>query len=224
MKSLERRKEAFKRFLAYYRQHELSIEFWDVHFCQGSSKNLHKNEKNKERKYRNAFRAFVDRKDKEFEDALDHMRFLNKGDGAPWVSLFGMCLSGALSDVAWKSINRLAKIKFPTPPYGYDNTEGTFSYLVARSRWADWWMRIIMRTMFGEVAKPITSGIELYRASVPTALPMDYATEADDLGPTGVSQIYDISIYERQSSYRFSRHGHCFYILIKYSHYISLLV
>ena len=138
------------------------------------------------------------------------MRFLNKGDGAPWVSLFGMCLSGALSDVAWKSINRLAKIKFPTPPYGYDNTEGTFSYLVARSRWADWWMRIIMRTMFGEVAKPITSGIELYRASVPTALPMDYATEADDLGPTGVSQIYDISIYERQSSYRFSRQGHCF--------------
>jgi hypothetical protein len=50
-------------------------------------------------------------------------------------------------------------------------------------------MRIIMRTMFDAVAKPITSGIELCRASAPTALPMDYATETDDMGPTGVSQI-----------------------------------
>ena len=82
---------------------------------------MHTNGKNQERKYRNAFRAFIDRLDEEFEDALDHMRFLNMGDGAPWVSLFGMCLSGALSDGAWKIINRLAKIKFPTPPYGYDN-------------------------------------------------------------------------------------------------------
>ena len=32
-------------------------------------------------------------------------------------------------------------------------------------------------------------GIELCRASAPTTLPMDYATEADDIGPTGVSQI-----------------------------------
>ena len=39
------------------------------------------------------------------------------------------------------------------------------------------------------VAKPITSGIELCRVSGPTILPMDYATEADDMGPTGVSQI-----------------------------------
>jgi hypothetical protein len=39
------------------------------------------------------------------------------------------------------------------------------------------------------VSKPITSGIELCRVSGPTILPMDYATEADDMGPTGVSQI-----------------------------------
>ena len=99
------------------------------------------------------------------------MRFLNKGEGAPWVSLFGMCLSGALSDEACKIINRLAKIKFPSPPYGYmTNTKGTLSYLAARSRWADWWLRIIMRTMFDALAKPITSGIEPCRASAPTAL------------------------------------------------------
>jgi hypothetical protein len=90
--SLERRKEAFKRFFAYCRQHKWCIEFWDVHFCQDLSKNLHKNEVNKAKKYRNAFRAFIDRLDEEFEDALDHMRFLNKEDGATWVSLFGMCL------------------------------------------------------------------------------------------------------------------------------------
>ena len=58
------------------------------------------------------------------------------------------------------------------------------SYLVARSRWADWWLRIIMRTMFDAVAKPITSGIELCRATAPTALPMDHATEADNMEPT----------------------------------------
>ena len=64
------------------------------------------------------------------------------------------------------------------------------SYLTARSRWAEWWLRIIMLTMFDAVAKPITSGIDICRTSAPTALPIDYATEADD---------------ERQSSYRFSR-------------------
>ena len=46
-------------------------------------------------------------------------------------------------------------------------------------------MRIIMRTMFDAVAKPITSGIELCRANATTALPTDYITEADDMGPTG---------------------------------------
>ena len=99
--SLERRKEALKRFLAYCRQHKLCIEFWDVHFCQGLSKNLRTNEVNKKRKYRKAFRAFIDCQDEEFKDARDHMRFLNKGEDAPWISLFGMCLSGALSDGAW---------------------------------------------------------------------------------------------------------------------------
>ena len=116
------------------------------------------------------------------------MRFLNKEDGVPWVSLFGMCLSGALLDGAWKIINRLAKLKFPTPPSGYDNPKGTRSYLVARSRWADWWLRIIMRTMFDAVAKPISSGIELCRATAPTALPMDHATEAGNMEPTRALQ------------------------------------
>ena len=107
----------------------------------------------------------------------------------PWVSLFGMCPSGALSEGAWKISNRLAKIKFPTPPCGHNNPPGPLSYLVARSRWTDWWLRIIMRTMFDAVAKPITSGIELCRAMAPTALSMDHATEADDMEPTRALQI-----------------------------------
>ena len=41
------------------------------------------------------------------------------------------------------------------------NTKGTLSYLAARSRWAEWWLRIIMLTMFDAVAKPITSEIKL---------------------------------------------------------------
>ena len=79
--------------------------------------------------------------------------------------------------------------KFPTPPCGHTNNTGSLSYLVARSRYADWWLRIIMRTMFDAVAKPITSGIELCRANAPTALPTDYITETDDAEPTGISQI-----------------------------------
>ena len=73
-------------------------------------KNLRTNEVNKAKKYsRKAFRAlFINCHDEEFRDAHDHMRFLNKEDGVPWVSLFGMCLSGALLDGAWKIINRLA--------------------------------------------------------------------------------------------------------------------
>ena len=82
------------------------------------------------------------------------MRFLNpKRQLIPLVSLFGMCISGAISEGAWKIINRLVKLKFPTPPRGRDNPQGTLSYRPARKQWADWWMRIIMRTMFDAVAK-----------------------------------------------------------------------
>ena len=42
---------------------------------------------------------------------------------------------------------------------------------------------LYMRTMFDAVAKPITSRIELCRATAPTALPMDHATEADNMEP-----------------------------------------
>jgi hypothetical protein len=73
------------------------------------SKNFRTHEVNKKRMYRNACRAFIDCQDEEFETARDHMRFLNKGEGAPWVSLFGMCLSGALSDGAWKSLTDLLR-------------------------------------------------------------------------------------------------------------------
>ena len=51
------------------------------------------------------------------------------------------------------------------------------------------WLRIIMRTMFDAVAKPITSAIELCRAMAPTALSMDHATEADEMEPTRALQI-----------------------------------
>ena len=71
--SLEPRKEAFKSFLHYCRQHDLCIEFWDVHFCQGLSKKVHTNEMNKQRKYSKAFRTFIDCQDEEFEAARDNI-------------------------------------------------------------------------------------------------------------------------------------------------------
>jgi hypothetical protein len=74
----------------------LSLSFWDVHFCQRSSKQVHTKEKNKAKKYHNAFRVFIDREDEEFAEARDHRMHLNSTQGgAPLVSPFGMGLSGA---------------------------------------------------------------------------------------------------------------------------------
>ena len=88
----------------------------------------------------------------EFADARDNTRYPNSSrGGAPLVSLFGMNLSGALSDGAWKVLNHLAKLKYPTPST-HGNPVGTRSYLVAHQRWADWQMRTIMRTMVDAVA------------------------------------------------------------------------
>ena len=94
--SFANRVEAFKTFLTYCRRHDLKFEFWDVHFCQRSSKQVHTKEKNKAKKYHNAFRVFIDREDEEFAEARDHRMHLNSTQGgAPLVSPFGMGLSGA---------------------------------------------------------------------------------------------------------------------------------
>ena len=61
--------------------------------------------------------------------------------------------------------------------------------LVYEMRTQNMMMRNHRMAMFDAVAKPITSGIELCRATAPTALPMDHATEADDREPTGALQI-----------------------------------
>ena len=60
------------------------------------------------------------------------MRFTNFGcGGAPKISTFGMCLSGAFSKGAMEIFTRLAKEKFPDPPTP-DNPPGTISFLIAR--------------------------------------------------------------------------------------------
>jgi hypothetical protein len=107
--SLANRLRAFHTFLEYCRQYELKVEFWDVHFSQGSYKQLQRNEKNKAKKYSDAIRTFIDREDDEFAHARGNMmRYLNSSRrGAPLVSLFGMCLSGALLDGAMKVIELL---------------------------------------------------------------------------------------------------------------------
>ena len=113
--------------------YELKVEFWDVHFSQCSYKQLQANEKNKATKYSDAFRTFINREDEEFAQARDYMRYLNPSRrGAPLVSLFRMCLSGALSDGAMKVVEKLAMIKYPTPPTE-GNPRGTLSYLPARA-------------------------------------------------------------------------------------------
>ena len=53
----------------------------------------------------------------------------------------------------------------------------------ARQRWMDWQMRIFQRNILNGVAKSIASGLRIFRAYIPTALPMDYATEAVNIAP-----------------------------------------
>ena len=89
-----------------------------------------------------------------------------------------MSLSGAFSRGAQDLLNRLAEIKFPTPLTG-----GSLSYIAARQRWMDWQMRICQRNVLNGVAKSIASGLRIFRAYLPTALPMDYATEAAKIAP-----------------------------------------
>ena len=52
----------------------------------------------------------MSKEDVEFEATREDMMFVNN-EKPPWVSLFGMCPSGALSEGAWKISNRLAIIR-----------------------------------------------------------------------------------------------------------------
>ena len=105
------------------------------------------------------------------------MRYLNPSRrGAPLVSLFGMCLSGALSDGAMKVIEKLAMREYPTPPTE-DNPCGTLSYLPARAQWAE--LRI-QRIMVDAGAIPLKSGIAVCSAIAPRQLPTAHAIEAGE--------------------------------------------
>jgi len=90
-----------------------------------------RNEMNKAQKYTDAWEAFNAHNDEETAQARENLRFtnINRG-GAPKISTFGMCLSGAFSKGAMEIFTRLAKEKFPDPPTP-DNPPGTFSYLMA---------------------------------------------------------------------------------------------
>ena len=119
------------------------------------------------------------REDQGNAEALEILNRLNPANnGAPKIALFGMSLSGAFSRGAQDLLNRLAEIKFPTPLTG-----GSLSYIAARQRWMDWQMRICQRNVLNGVAKSIASGLRIFRAYLPTALPMDYATKAANIAP-----------------------------------------
>ena len=113
------------------------------------------------------------------------MRFTNFGcGGAPKISTFGMCLSGAFSKGAMEIFTHLAKEKFPGPPTP-DNPSGTYSYRIARHNgFSDWWMRICQRNVLNCVTKSIMSEIRICKANAPTALPMDHAAEILQMEPT----------------------------------------
>ena len=183
--SYPNRVRAFNTFTRYCRENELKVEFWDVHFCQRSFKQLMRNETNKMKKYTDAWEMFMARNDEDTAQSRRDLRFTNANSGgAPKISTFGMCLSGAFSKGAMDILTHLAKEKFPDPPT-HDNPSGTYSYRIARHNgFSDWWMRICQRNVFNCVAKSIMSGIKICKANAPTTLPMDHAIEVHQLEPT----------------------------------------
>jgi len=144
-----------------------------------------RNETNKKKKYKDAWETFIARNDEETAQSRRDLRFTNaNSDGAPKISTFGMCLSGAFSTGAMEILTHLAKEKFPDPPTP-DNPPGTYSYRIARHNgFSDWWMRICQRNVFNCVAKSIMSGIKICKANAPTALPMDHTAEIHQTEPT----------------------------------------
>ena len=109
--TLQNRKEAFYHLLDFCLDRNLKLEHWDVHFCQGSSKQLKTNERTKAQTYANAWEDFCQQE--ENESALRRLRDLNSSSGgALTVSLI---LSGAFSEGATDFLTRMANIKFPTP-------------------------------------------------------------------------------------------------------------
>ena len=139
--------------------------------------------------------SLTDREDKEFAHTRDNMRYLNSSQrGAPLVSLFGMCLSGALSVGAMKVIEKLAMIKYPTPPTE-DNPCGTLSYLPARAQWAELQILKIQRTMVDAGAIPLKSGIAVCSANAPRQLPTAHAVEAGEAGPAVFRKYLDRSLH-----------------------------
>ena len=96
-------------------------------------------------------------------EALNHLHYLNPTrDGAPELALFEIRLTGAFSEGAQDILNRFAELIFLTLL-----NPGNFSYLVARQRWIDWWMRIFQRNILNSVAKSVVSGSRICNNTTP---------------------------------------------------------
>ena len=75
---------------------------------------------------------------------LNHMR-----GGEPKVAPFGVNIFGVLSKDAHKVMVKLAGVQFSETPH-------CLSYLSARQKWIDWWIRIIQKN----VSEAVVTGIE----------------------------------------------------------------
>ena len=107
-----------------------------------------RNETIKRNKYIDAWESFIARNDEDTAQSRRDMRFTNANrGGAPKISTFGMCLSGAF---IWLHVTMASQ------------TGGC---------------EFFQRNVFNCVAKAIMSGIRICKANAPTALPMDHAVE-----------------------------------------------
>ena len=153
MNSYPNRDQQFQKFVAHCAENGLKYEFFDVHFSHKDESSLETNERIKRNGYQKAFWDFAEkaqdlthRHHRTFQlmKRLNHTR-----GGEPKVTPFGVNIYGVLSKDAHKVLVRLAEIRCPETPH-------CLSYLSARQKWIDWYIRVIQKN----VSEAVVAGIE----------------------------------------------------------------
>ena len=153
--SIANREKQFQAFIQHCATNGLKYEYIDVHFSHKDDKALENNEVIKRNGYRQAFQDFATN-----AEAPTHhhhqtyqrmLRINHHRGGAPTVTPFGVNIYGILSSDAQKMLIRLSKVRFP-------QTNNCLSYLSARQRWIDWWIRIIQKYVSEAVVQGIEAG------------------------------------------------------------------
>ena len=168
MNSMANRDRQFQAFITQCAANGLKYEFFDVHFSHKDESSLETNERIKRNGYQKAYWDFVEKAQDpthRHHQTLQQMRRLNHTRGGePKVTPFGVNIFGVLNKDAHKVMVRLAGIPFPETPH-------CLSYLSARQKWIDWWIRIIQKNVSEAVVTGIEAGSRVCTQGSPSTRP-----------------------------------------------------